>query len=823
MTAAERVEAEKLKIAEEKVRLKAEAKMRRMAGPQPLIPGLISNPDEFAFTFIMIMITIFSLWGVDIYNMQVENPLVNDFAFHTVMLICFIFFSLEFVLYSCFKPGYFGSFFFYLDFVSTFSLVPDFLLLWHIEAFGDAGDSGGGSGGDSSAIARAGRAARAGTRAARIVRVFKAITLIKKSKQQGLKPPSFVGQLVNDGIQRKIIVIVATMLVSSELLTMILDEPGFQEASTTFQAMLFNAKALLAIAGGNVRAEPFASNMVRIINEYNCQTYSDQQVPCPNSCTIDVLSLGAMEETIDCDVRYLRVNGVDVYGYGPSERVWKYDLRSTPAERTTTVIESASRCQGTSKYEQVWNTSALLEGGSEYERWVPDIAAWRNGFGTYGNPEMGNLTCAAYPCEDERLADPCTMLIVRTTLDARKSSLASALTVVFVTVLLGMSSSNFGALTNRLVIVPLESMTAMVRGLMADPMAKMSEDETGDTDGETKSIASALIKLSTMLQIAFGEAGSDIITTNLNSGSEVNALIAGKRLQGVYGFCDIRSFTDCTECLQEDVMIFVNRIADFVHRSVATNEGAPNKNVGDAFQLAWRMPERRIVGMPITVADAALRSILRILFETSTCPALYRLTANTALQTRIPNYTTRFGFGLHAGWGIEGAIGSGLKIDPTYLSPNVKWSERLETATKVYGVLILMSDAFWELLTPAVQKLCRKIDKIKVPDSKTPLDLYTYDTYAFDLDDLEMKFMSRFGNTFWEAFPPVTTESFRRQFERALIPYFKGNWHEAKELLKACLELIPDDKPGLHIWKVMEEHKFVSPPSWKGYRDADDV
>ena len=69
MTAAERVEAEKLKIAEEKVRLKAEAKMRRMAGPQPLIPGLISNPDEFAFTFIMIMITIFSLWGVDIYNM----------------------------------------------------------------------------------------------------------------------------------------------------------------------------------------------------------------------------------------------------------------------------------------------------------------------------------------------------------------------------------------------------------------------------------------------------------------------------------------------------------------------------------------------------------------------------------------------------------------------------------------------------------------------------------------------------------------------------------------------------------------------------------
>jgi len=270
-------------------------------------------------------------------------------------------------------------------------------------------------------------------------------------------------------------------------------------------------------------------------------------------------------------------------------------------------------------------------------------------------------------------------------------------------------------------------------------------------------------------------------------------------------------------------MIFVNRIADFVHRSVVDNDGAPNKNVGDAFQLAWRIPERRILGQQVTTADSALRAILRVLFETSTCPALFRLTCNPALQSRIPNYTTRFGFGLHAGWGIEGAIGSALKIDPTYLSPNVKWSERLETATKIYGVLILMSDAFWDLLSPTVQKLCRKVDKIKVPDSKTPLDLYTYDTEAFHLDDYNMKFLEPFGSTFWETFPPITTEAFRRQFERALIPYTKGNWQDAKEQLEKCLEVRPGDKPALHIMKVMEEHKFQSPPSWKGYRDADDV
>lgn len=49
------------------------------------------------------------------------------------------------------------------------------------------------------------------------------------------------------------------------------------------------------------------------------------------------------------------------------------------------------------------------------------------------------------------------------------------------------------------------------------------------------------------------------------------------------------------------------------------------------------------------------------------------------------------GFGLHVGWGIEGAIGSEFKIDASYLSPNVNMASRLEAATKQYGVPLLIS------------------------------------------------------------------------------------------------------------------------------------
>lgn len=42
--------------------------------------------------------------------------------------------------------------------------------------------------------------------------------------------------------------------------------------------------------------------------------------------------------------------------------------------------------------------------------------------------------------------------------------------------------------------------------------------------------------------------------------------------------------------LQEDVMEFVNSIAKIVHMEVSLHGGSPNKNIGDAFLLVWKLP-----------------------------------------------------------------------------------------------------------------------------------------------------------------------------------------------------------------------------------------
>jgi hypothetical protein len=104
----------------------------------------------------------------------------------------------------------------------------------------------------------------------------------------------------------------------------------------------------------------------------------------------------------------------------------------------------------------------------------------------------------------------------------------------------------------------------------------------------------------------------------------------------------------------------------------------------------------------------------------------------------------QIGFGLHAGEAVQGAIGSHRKIDATYLSETVDRSETLESLTKRYGVKVLMSGQFHELLSNSTRRKCRKVDQILVDEIDeegvsgydavelgNTMELFTYD---FDVD-----------------------------------------------------------------------------------------
>lgn len=67
---------------------------------------------------------------------------------------------------------------------------------------------------------------------------------------------------------------------------------------------------------------------------------------------------------------------------------------------------------------------------------------------------------------------------------------------------------------------------------------------------ETRILENSLFKICSLLAVGFGDAGALVIGDNIKSGGDLNPMIAGHKVIAIFGFCDIRQFTDATEVLQ---------------------------------------------------------------------------------------------------------------------------------------------------------------------------------------------------------------------------------------------------------------------------------
>lgn len=169
-------------------------------------------------------------------------------------------------------------------------------------------------------------------------------------------------------------------------------------------------------------------------------------------------------------------------------------------------------------------------------------------------------------------------------------------------------------------------------------------------------------KISALLALGFGEAGSRIIAKNMSmSNGEVNPMLPGKKLISIFGFCDIRNFTDATEVLKEGVMLFVNEIGEIVHGIVDKFHGAANKNIGDAFLLVWRVNKEDMFVdnqgklrakncvRNSQLADMSLISFLLLVSSLKKSQKMIKYNDHTGLNKRMPGYEVRLGLGLHMG------------------------------------------------------------------------------------------------------------------------------------------------------------------------------
>ena len=105
---------------------------------------------------------------------------------------------------------------------------------------------------------------------------------------------------------------------------------------------------------------------------------------------------------------------------------------------------------------------------------------------------------------------------------------------------------------------------------------------------ETQVLEETLNKLGALMALGYGEAGSTVIISNLAKGGSINPMVPGDKIISIFGFCDVRKFTNATEILKEGIMLFVNEIGEICHGIVDRYSGAANKNIGDAFLFVWK-------------------------------------------------------------------------------------------------------------------------------------------------------------------------------------------------------------------------------------------
>ena len=67
---------------------------------------------------------------------------------------------------------------------------------------------------------------------------------------------------------------------------------------------------------------------------------------------------------------------------------------------------------------------------------------------------------------------------------------------------------------------------------------------------EVSILENMMMKIGSLLVVGFGEAGSEIIVKNIETHGDINPVLSGAKSIALFGFCDIRNFTDATEVLQ---------------------------------------------------------------------------------------------------------------------------------------------------------------------------------------------------------------------------------------------------------------------------------
>ncbi|KAJ8609169.1 hypothetical protein CTAYLR_008409 [Chrysophaeum taylorii] len=810
------------------------------------------------------LVTTFALFGDDIRIMAFTGRGSADLTFSILNVIGMAIFTFEIGGLCSTKAEYFNGFYFWLDVVSTASMIFDIKWL-------NPGATDG-----SASVARTGKVSKSAkggriVRIARLVRLVRILKLFKMKKnlessedeeededeEMVSRQPSKVAKKLTELTTRHIIRILIVMVAVFPLF----DNPSAFDS--TIDGYVSNGLVFLY----NIRPKHLDLDVEMPVEANERGSQFCLANPQHEFC------LNLRQWTQRCGkLRYLRIHHVRyddflkaLYFHAQGRNKWKRPKGKRESEKRPYTKKNKACEVDPCTHAQRWNPRHDL---------VSRDSKLKTEFGWRFDTELMSVS------RDAKLK---TYAIIEITSSARFDAMLNLIRMVVVMVVLVSAVVVFTQDATTLVVGPIERMMTLVQRIAENPLADMKAKkrprEGHDPSDETYLLEQTLAKISGLLQVGFGVAGAEVISKSMSTdggcGGDrgVNYMLPGKKITAVFGFAIIEDFTVTCSCLEEETCTYINTIAKIVHEAAHAFHGAPNKNIGCAFLCVWKICEGLLPGIrdlrdsepppntpefrqwrtaqrvaiaaqsqalgqssrlvpPLEMVESSLASFLKAQVDLHRANqpesgVLAPFVDHPKMVAEFGNdFKVRMGFGLHIGWAIEGTIGSRFKIDASYLSPNVNTSARLEAATHMYNCPLLMSGFFVDEMSPAARSFCRMIDVVSVKGSQVPLELWTFDVSNYPQETLLPTFDNHmvqnpvdFSNDiYYRELQKGIDPIFMQSFNDAVQEYVAGDWAAAKEHLTDALKRYPEDGPSKVLMRVLAKDRFLAPSNWKGFR-----
>lgn len=203
-------------------------------------------------------------------------------------------------------------------------------------------------------------------------------------------------------------------------------------------------------------------------------------------------------------------------------------------------------------------------------------------------------------------------------------------------------------------------------------------------------------------------------------------------------------------------------------------------------------------------ADRALLGLLKTFASIHRDKTILSWNDDFRLGAGVRQVSVELFFGMDAGWAVEGAVGSSYKIDATYLSPHVNMASRMMSATKQYGLFLLLSQKVESLLSLNAQNSLRHVDTVTVKGSSIQQKIFTFDMkvrehfFLYSKTDSQSDLDSeRYSPSTWDtdqdllAMRNHISDEFLDAFNRGRDEYLAGkDWKKAIQLLKMADKLM---------------------------------